>query len=192
MRVQTLRVKYWEQVREVAPENLIFIDETGVNLTVVRSHARAFGGKRAYGERPYYHSENITLFGAIGLSGWVGAMTLNGGTNGDTFRFFLENILVPNLWEGACVVMDNLPAHKVKGIRELIEQKGAKLVYLSPYSPDFNPIENCWSKIKEFLRCVAARSRDALEEAISTALDTIVSNDIRNYFTHCCYCIPLS
>ncbi|NJM70730.1 MAG: hypothetical protein HC862_11140 [Scytonema sp. RU_4_4] len=85
-----------------------------------------------------------------------------------------------------------MPAHKVAGIRELIEQKGARLVYLSPYSPDFNPIENCWSKIKEHLRSVAARSREILEQAITEALDMVVSNDIRNYFTHCCYCIPLS
>jgi len=192
LRVQTLRVKYWEQIRNVNPKDLIFLDETGVNLTMVRTYARALEGQRAYGERPYHHRENITLIGAIGLSGWLGAMTLNGGTNGDIFRFFIENILVPNLWEGACVVMDNLPAHKVTGIRELIEQKGARLVYLSPYSPDFNPIENCWSKVKEFLRSVAARSREALDEAIANALDAIVSKDIQNYFTHCCYCIPLS
>lgn len=84
--------------------------------------------------------------------------------------------------------MDNLPAHKVKGVREKIESVGASLLYLSPYSPDFNPIENCWSKLKAYLRSVAARSREALEEAISLGLDLITKQDIRSWFFHCCYC----
>ena len=87
-------------------------------------------------------------------------MIINGGTNGDIFKFFLEKILRTNLWSGACVVMDNLPAHKVNGVRTLIEERGARLIYLPPYSPDFNPIENSWSKVKEFLRSVAAPRRE--------------------------------
>jgi transposase len=84
--------------------------------------------------------------------------------------------------------MDNLPAHQVKGVREKIESVGASLIYLSPYSPDFNPIENCWSKLKQYLRSVAARSREALEEAISLGLDLITEQELRNWFAHCCYC----
>lgn len=155
---------------------------------MVRTYGRALQGQRAYGERPYHHRENITLIGAISLTGWVGAMVIDGGTNGDIFKFFLENILLPNLWEGACVVMDNLPAHKVNGVRDLIEERGAHLIYLSPYSPDFNPIENSWSKVKEYLRSTAARSRELLDQAITNALDAVTLKDIRNWFTHCCYC----
>ena len=192
MRVQTLRVEYWDLIRDVAPENLVFIDETGINLTMVRTYARAIEGQRAYGERPYHHRENITLIGAISLAGWVGAMIIDGGTNGDIFKFFLENILLPNLWEGACVVMDNLPAHKVNGVRTIIEERGAHLIYLSPYSPDFNPIENSWSKVKEYLRSVAARSRELLDQAVTDALDAVTLKDIHNWFAHCCYCTSLS
>ena len=98
--------------------------------------------------------------------------------------------LVPQLWTGACVVMDNLPAHKVAAIREAIEAAGARLVYLSPYSPDFNPIENCWSKVKELLRSLAARTYSELDDAITKALTTITTQDIVGWFTHCCYYIP--
>jgi transposase len=98
--------------------------------------------------------------------------------------------LVPQLWTGACVVMDNLPAHKVAAIREAIEAAGARLVYLSPYSPDFNPIENCWSKVKELLRSLAARTYSELDDAITKVLTTITTQDIVGWFTHCCYYIP--
>ena len=84
--------------------------------------------------------------------------------------------------------MDNLPAHKVRGIQELVESVGAKIIYLSPYSPEFNPIENCWSKVKEFLRSAQARSRDSLDKAIPLSLETISQLDIKNWFAHCCYC----
>ena len=183
-----MRFEYWEIVRNVNPEDLIFIDETGVNLALTRTCARSRQGLRAYGERPYQRGKNISLIGAIALKGLVAAMTINGGTNGEVFRVFVEQVLVPNLWSGAVVIMDNLTAHKVKGIRESIEAAGAKVVYLSPYSPDFNPIENCWSKVKEYLRSVASRSRDALENALTKGLEIISLQDIRNWFAHCCYC----
>jgi transposase len=115
-------------------------------------------------------------------------MTVDGGTDGNVFRTFVQEILVPCLWSGAVVVMDNLSAHQVKGIEEMIESTGARGVYLSPYSPDFNPIENCWSKLKEYLRSLAIRTRYALEQAISEALNLITIKDLNNWFTHCCYC----
>lgn len=155
---------------------------------MVRLYARALKGQRAYGGCPYHRGKNVTLIGAIALAGVVGAMTVEGGTNGDVFITFVEQILAPNLWSGACVVLDNLPAHKVEGVRVAIEAVGAQLVYLSPYSPDFNPIENSWSKLKAYLRSVAARTREALDEAIGEALDLMTLKDIRNWFAHCCYC----
>ena len=103
----------------------------------------------------------------------------------------VEQILVPCLWPGAVVVMDNLSAHKVKGIQESIEASGASVIYLSPYSPDFNPIENCWSKLKEYLRSVGARNRNILETAVTQGLEIISLKDIRNWFAHCCYCSSL-
>lgn len=115
-------------------------------------------------------------------------MTVEGGTSSDVFRVYIEQVLLPSLQPGATIVMDNLPAHKVTGIRELIESVGARVVYLSPYSPEFNPIENCWSKIKEFLRSVGARSREALDTAISDPIAPITTQNIKNWFTHCCYC----
>lgn len=115
-------------------------------------------------------------------------MTFDGGRNGIAFRVFIEKVLVPQLWSGACVVMENLPAHQVKGVKEMMESAGASLIYLSPYSPDFHPIKPDWSKLKQDLRSVAARSRKALEKTISLGLDVITENEIRNWFAHCCYC----
>ncbi|MEO8891932.1 MAG: transposase [Coleofasciculaceae cyanobacterium] len=115
-------------------------------------------------------------------------MTLEGTTNGDVFCVFIEKILIKCLWKGAVVVMDNLSAHKVASVQSMIEQAGAKLIYLSPYSPDFNPMENCWSKLKQYLRSVAARCRDTVEAALVAALDLVALQDIRNWFAHCCYC----
>lgn len=105
------------------------------------------------------------------------------------FETYVTQVLVPSLWKGACVVMDNLAAHKVASIRQSIEAAGARLVYLSPYSPDFNPIENCWSKVKELLRSRAARTYAQLDQAITDALTAVTTQDISGWFTHCCYCI---
>ena len=170
------------------PEDLVFIDETGMNLSMVRLYGRAVEGQRAYGERPYTRGKNVTLIGALALTGFVAGWTIDGGTNGDAFIGEVEQILVPNLWPGACVVMDNLPAHKIEEVRSALEAIGARLVYLSPYSPDLNPIETCWSKLKQYLRSVAARTRDALDQAISNAMNLVTIKDIRNWFAHCCYC----
>jgi transposase len=191
--VQSERCHYWEELRDIRPEDLIFIDETGVNLAMVRLYARSQRGGRAYAVKPENSRENITLIGAIALTGFVGAMTINGHTNGDVFRVFVEQVLVPNLWEGACVIMDNFSAHKVEGIRELIEAAGARLIYLPPYSPDFNPIENCWSKLKQYLRSVAARSREALDSAIGKSINELITlNDINHWFAHDCYCTSIT
>ena len=167
---------------------MIFIDETGINLALRRTYARSIEGLRAYGERPYQRGGNITLIGAIALKGFLGAITVEGGTNGEVFRVFTKDILVPCLLPVAVVVMDNLSAHKVKGIQEIIEAAGARVIYLSPYSPDFNPIENSWSKLKEILRSLIISSRDSLEIALKEALELISLKDIQNWFVHCCYC----
>lgn len=157
-RVQELRLLYWHEINQVKLEDLVFVDETGSNLAMTRRYARSVRGRRAYNHAPYGRGQNVTLIGAMALRGLVGEITFPGATDALAFKTYVTQVLVPNLWSGACVVMDNLPAHKVNGIREAIEEKGATVLYLSPYSPDFSPIENCWSKVKEFLRTRAART----------------------------------
>ena len=156
--MQRLRVEYWHEIGAVNLEDLVFVDETGSNLAITRRYARSVRGSRAYNHAPYQRGQTITLIGAMALRGLVGEISFPGATDALAFKTYVTQGLVPNLWTGACVVMDNLPAPKVIGIREAIESVGATVIYLSPYSPDFSPIENCWSKVKEFLRARAART----------------------------------
>jgi transposase len=176
----------------------VFVDEAGVNLAMSRRYARSLQGTRAYGERPDARGQNITMIGGVSLKGFIASLTFPGGTDTLAFQTYVTEVLAPNLWQGACVVMDNFSSHKVAGIKEAIVAVGAKLVYLPPYSPDFNPIENCWSKVKQFLRSKAARTYQELDQAITEAFATITNKDMIGWFTHCCYyvasdepsCIP--
>lgn len=170
------------------PENLIFIDEAGVNLALVRLYARALRGHRARGSQPNKRGKNVSIIGAISLKKVVTSVNLIGGIDGITFEAFVVRKLVPQLWEGACVLLDNYSIHKGKEIEKAIEKAGAKVIYLSPYSPDFSPIENFWSKVKGILRSLGARTYQALEKAITEAFSQVNEQDIRNWFTHCCYC----
>lgn len=197
--MQRLRVEYWHTLGEVKLTDLVFVDEAGVNLAMSRRYARSLQGTRAYGDRPARRGKNVTMIGAVSLQGFVASLTFLGGTDSLAFQTYVSEVLVPNLWQGACVVMDNFSSHKVAGIREAIEAVGARLVYLPPYSPDFNPIENCWSKVKEFLRSKAARTYEALDQVITEAFNSVTIKDMIGWFTHCCYyvapdtseCIPL-
>lgn len=186
-RVQTARREYWGEVRDVKVRDLVFIDESGVNLGLMRLFAWAMEGQRAYGEKPK-RGENISIVAGISLGGVVASTVIKGAFDGLSFEAFVANRLVPNLWPGACVVMDNCSIHKGEEIRKLIEGAGAKLVYLPPYSPDFSPIENFWSKVKSVLRNLGARTCQALVEAIEEAFKEVSETDIRNWFCHCCYC----
>lgn len=189
-RVQNLRREYWTIIGEVKLSDLVFIDETGVNLAMTRGYGRAKKGKRAYSKCPYNRGKNVTLIGAIASSGLLASFTFEGWTNKDAFLTYVKEVLVPQLWTGACVVMDNLPAHKVASVREAIASVGARVVFLSPYSPDFNPIENCWSKIKEFLRAKEAHTYTELDQAITEAINLVSDQDLTGWFTHCCYYAP--
>ena len=174
-------------ISSIDPKSLKFIDESGTNLAMTRLYGRAPRGERALGSAPYNHGPNVTLVGSMGLEGVSVAMSFEGAMNGVVFRVFVEQVLAPTLRAGDVVVMDNLKAHKVSGIREAIESKGAKLLYLSPYSPDFSPIEQCWSKVKTWLRNAKARTAEALNEAIVDALDQVTSSDAKGWFQHCGY-----
>lgn len=169
-------------------KDLIFIDESGVNLAMTRLRARAAKGSRAHSSKPSRRGQNVSIIGALGLDGLVASYSLLGATNGLTFEAFIAQKLVPKLWKGACVVMDNCSVHLGESVRQLIETAGAKLIYLPPYSPDFSPIENCWSKLKSILRTIGARTYPDLAKAIEQAFSEISSDDICAWFTHCCYC----
>jgi transposase len=164
-----------------------FIDESGVNLAMTRLYGRAPRGERATGSVPINYGPNLTIIGALGTTGLDALMTVDGATDGDIFRAYVGEVLCPTLRPGDVVVMDNLGAHKVSGIREAIEARGAGLIYLPPYSPDLSPIERCWSKIKTALRAIGARTRRAIERAIKEALSTISKSDALAWFAHCGY-----
>lgn len=172
----------------ILAKDLIFIDESGINLALTRLYGRAPRGKRAHGKRPQKRGKNVSLIGAIGLKGLMTQVSLLGATDGLSFEAFISQHLVPKLWAGACVLMDNASIHKGAEIEALITQAGARLIYLPPYSPDFSPIENCWSKIKSLLRSIGARNYPDLAKAIAAAFEAVSLDDIRNWFTHCYYC----
>jgi transposase len=186
-RVQRLRGEYWDGIRDVRVEDLIFIDESGVNLGLIRLFAWALQGRRAYGEQPK-RGKNVSVVAGLSLSGVVASAVILGAFDGLSFEAFVATRLVPNLWPGACVVMDNCSIHKNDAMREWIEAAGARLVYLPPYSPDFSPIETFWSKVKSILRTLGARTYQALSEALETAFKNISEADIKSWFSHYCYC----
>ncbi len=160
----------------------------GVLLGLTRSHARSPLGQRVYDKKPFYRGSKVTVIGAISLKKVLAVMTLNGSMGGNAFEVFIEKCLLPQLWPGAVVVMDNLPAHKLASIEGLIQSKGASVQYLSPYSPDFNPIENWWSQLKAFLRSFSPTSTTMVDILITTALNLIYPTHLKNWFIHCCYC----
>jgi transposase len=186
-RVQRLRYEYWQMIQGILAQNLIFIDESGVNWAMTRLYARSAKGQRARGAVPQ-RGKNVSILGAISLNGLITQLALLGSTDGLTFEAFIARRLVPKLWKGACVVMDNCSIHNDAEIERLIQAAGAQLIYLPPYSPDFSPIENCWSKIKSILRRIGARNHPDLAKAIEEAFAEVSLDDLRGWFTHCCYC----
>ena len=174
-------------IRNVKAEDLIFIDESGVNLAMIRLFARAFGGERARAAKPQ-KGKNVSIIGALSLKGMIASYNVLGGVNAITFEAFICQMLVPLLWPGAYVIMDNASAHKRAEIEEAIKAVGAHLVFLPPYSPDLSPIENYWSKLKTILRSIGARTYQELDKAIKEAYEQISIQNIRNWFAHDCYC----
>jgi len=154
---------------------------------MVQLYARALSGQRAYGNRPQKRGKNVTLIGAISLEGIVAWASIWGFLDAVTFEAFIIRKLIPHLWPGATVVLDNCTSHKNPEIINAIHKVGAKVVYLPPYSPDFSPIENFWAKVKSLLKSLGARTYSALEEAIREAFRQVTVQDIQNWYTHCCY-----
>jgi transposase len=187
-RVQLLRCDYWERIKRIDPENLVFLDEMGVLLGLTRTHARSLKGRRIYDLKPFYRGKKVTVIGAVSIKQVLAVMTLDDSMNGKAFEVFIAKFLVPQLWIGAVVVMDNLPAHKMAAIEPLIQAVGASVINLSPYSPEFNPIEHWWSQLKAFLRKFSPTTTSMVDILISTALDLMNPQHLRNWFANCCYC----
>jgi transposase len=190
--VQRQRATFQDTVKLLAPEDGIFIDAAGCHQALTRLYARAPRGQRAQATKPVNRGRHVTLLGALGLQGLVAAMTVEGFTDGEVFLAFLQEVLVPQLRPGQVLIMDNLKAPKVVGVADAWAAAGVRLLYLPPYSPDFSPIEAWWSKVKTRLRAKAARTLEALEQAIAAALAAVTSQDARGWFTHAGYCIASS
>ena len=165
----------------------MFLDESGVTTEMTRRYGRAPRGQRVAEATPAGHCRTLTVLGALTVEGMLASMTIESPTDGEVFLAYLEQVLGPRLQPGHVVVMDNLAAHKVAGVRQLIEARGAQLLYLPPYSPDFNPIEQAWSKIKQLLRAAKARLVEALEQAAAEAIAAITADNATAWFRHCGY-----
>ncbi|MFO1143603.1 MAG: IS630 family transposase [Amaricoccus sp.] len=163
------RLAWFEAQAELDPSRLVFIDETGAGTKMARLRGRAPRGARCRAAIPHGHWMTTTLVAALRLEGMTAPMVIDGAMSGEAFRAWVRHMLAPSLGPGDIVVMDNLPAHKVGGVRAMIEAVGARLPYLPPYSPGFNPIEQAFAKLKALLRKAAARTLDALEHAIAAA-----------------------
>jgi transposase len=161
----------------------VFIDETGASTKMARLYGRAERGKRCRAAIPHGHWKTTTFVGALRLSGMTAPMVLDGAMHGAAFLAYVEQVLVPELHRGDVVIMDNLPAHKPIAIRKAIEKAGASLRFLPPYSPDFNPIEMAFAKLKATLKKAACRTIPDLWEIIGTAIDTFTPAECENYFT---------
>ena len=156
---------------------------------MTRRYGRAQFGRRVADAVPKNFGLNVTILGALSCTGLDAVMTVEGATDTAVFRAYVEQVLVPTLVAGDIVVMDNLSVHKVSGIREAIEATGARLIYLPPYSPDYSPIESCWSKLKAILRKAKARTREALDEALTQAIEHISQSDAKGWFNLCGYAV---
>jgi transposase len=183
----------WKHNQSDLPgERTFFLDEAGAATNMTRRYARSLIGERAVCKIPAGHWKTVTMIGLIGAAGPVAAVTIDGPVDGQAFKTYVQEFMVPNLRRGDVVVMDNLSSHKVSGVREMIEQVGARLMFLPPYSPDLNPIEPIWSKVKQTLRSIQARTQDALMEAVRTAFERVTADDCRHCISHCGYTLQNS
>ena len=181
------REEFLAVIATIPPEKLKFLDESGVTTSMTRAWGRAAKGERIAEAAPQGRWKVLTTLGTMSLRGIEAVMTIEAATDGEIFTAYVEQVLCPKLEPGDVVVLDNLSAHKVAGISEKVEACGARLLYLPPYSPDLNPIEKAWFKFKQFLRSAKARTAEALDQAITEALQTITADNAPAWFRHCGY-----
>ena len=174
-------------MKALDPKRLVFVDECSTNIALATLYARAPKGERARGSAPRNWGKNVTLICSLSAEGVGAAMSVEGATDGAAFETYVEHFLLPTLKAGQVVVMDNLQVHKGARVRKLIEGAGAEVLFLPPYSPDFSPIEEAFSKVKGILRRIGARTREALVEATGRALDAVSRRDAVGWFAHCGY-----
>ncbi len=192
-RVQALRQDFQDHVRDTLcplAEHLKFIDESGAHLGLTRLYGRAAPGERVTVGTPGYSGKHYTLVAAVSLSEVSATSVLEGGMTGEAFDAYVAQILAPTLRPGDIVLIDNLNVHKRETAQQLIAAHGARLEFLPPYSPDLNPIEQCWSKVKTVLRKLKARTFDELVEALGIAFASITVHDLQACFAHCGYLMP--
>jgi transposase len=169
------------------PDDLVFVDESGVATNMARRYGRAEGGQRVRGTVPQGQWERLTILGGLTLGGLTACLAVEGATDAAVMRAFVEHALVPVLRPGQVVVLDHLSAHRDARVRRLIEAAGCTLLFLPAYSPDFNPIEQAWSKLKTLLRGAGARTVEALHAALTSVVDQITAADAHGFFRHCGY-----
>jgi transposase len=178
------------EIGRLDPGRLVFVDEMGTHTSLAPLYAYSPIGERAFFEIPRNRGKNTTLLTSLHQGGMGPSMAVEGATTSRVFETYVERLLAPALHPAHVVVMDNLGAHRPRRIRELIEAKGCELIYLPPYSPDLNPIEEALSKIKHLLRKSGARTKKALIEAMGRALEAVSTEDVRGFFAHCGYRTP--
>lgn len=183
------RADFRTRAAEWLIEHVKWFDEMGVQLNLTREYGRALPGKRIVEGVPSDYGSNYTVLAALGLTGVQAPWVIEGALNGELFQLYVAEVLAPTLRPGDIVLMDNLPTHKVTGIAELVEARGARLEFLPPYSPDYNAIERCWSKIKTYLRKAKARTYRALVKALKEAFATVTEDDVRAWIAFCGYSV---
>ncbi|MEK7410322.1 MAG: IS630 family transposase [Actinomycetota bacterium] len=181
------RSRWHEQLAAVPSARLVFVDESGANTKMTRLYGRSPVGRRLLAHQPQGHYQTSTLIAAVRLRGPCAPWLFEGAMDGEMFLAWVRQGLVPTLQPQDLVIMDNLATHKVAGVRRAIEAVGARLLYLPPYSPDFNPIENLWSKIKHILRSLSPRTADELLQAVAIAFAAISTTDCHGFFLHAQY-----
>lgn len=177
-------------MKDIDPRRLIFVDESSTNTTFTPRYARSPRGERAHGKAPRNWEKNVTLISSVTLEGMGPSMSIEGSSDTASFGLYMREILTPKLKSGQIVVMDNLSVHRSAWVRELIESRGCQLWLLPSYSPDFNPIEQAFSKVKNLIRKAKARTLEVLFEATAEALGVVSEEDARGYFKHCGYETP--
>lgn len=179
------RWRVWQ--RYMDPSRFVFLDETGTSTNMTPRYGRCPRGQRLVAATPWGHWKTTTFVAGLREDGIIAPLVLDGPMTGEVFRAYVEQMLAPSLAPGDAVVMDNLAAHKVAGVREAIQAAGASLLYLPPYSPDLNPIEQVFAKLKALLRKTAARTKEALWAAIGQLLDHFEPHECKNYLRNCGY-----
>ena len=187
---ETVRAAWREQMASLLSQDLVFVDETGSHIAMTPLYAYAPRGQRAIGKVPRNYGTIMTLIASLSLDGMGPAFVLDGAADSAAFEVYVEQLLAPSLRPGQIVILDNLSIHLGPQVKQAIEARGCRLLFLPAYSPDFSPIEEAFSKVKTFLRRQEARTREALQEALAQVLDLITEADARGWFTHCGYPPP--